>query len=514
MNVGNIFSPYLEKSPNKIAVICDEQSLTYKELEVEIIKFMKILDFFNIKKGDKVSFLIDNNLFLVAAFLGCYRMGVVAVPSSIYSSAKELETESKSCGSKIYFTIDKFHERLLNIKEDSPTVENVVVIDKKVSNGDFFLLDLYEKTENLLIKQKSLDLSPQSEAIILYTSGSTGLPKGVTHTHNSLMASAKYRMETLQNDETDRIFTVTHLAHAAASVVILLPMLLAGGTAIYTNKHSTQTYIDIIREHKVTHFAATPKDWKNLLQSKNILKEDFKYLKFAFSGGDAVPIELQKSAQSFLDIPLAIGLGMTECGGYMTTPPSLTFKLGSLGKPIKHVKVQLVDDALKEVKQGETGEILVKSDMTMAYYYKDEENTKKVLVDGWFLTGDLAYKDEDGYYFFQGRKKNIILKDYMNINPVEVEYALNKHPDIASVIVFGVKDEERGEKVVACIVPNKEDHSLEENVLVEFLHSKIAERKIPDYFMFFDTFPSDTTLGKVNIKKLKEIVNENFAHFK
>jgi long-chain acyl-CoA synthetase len=344
-----------------------------------------------------------------------------------------------------------------------------------------------------------------------HTSGSTGMPKGVTHTHKSLYASAKNRAETLNLTSSDIAFTSSYLAHAAASLVVLLPFLYAGGTSVYTNIHTIENYFDLIRKHKLTHFAVSPKDWKEMMETKEFSKDDFKYLKFAFSGGDVVPEKLQKTVLDKTGVPLSIGMGMTECGGYITTPPGMKFKFGSLGKPVKGVEIRLVDDEFKDVPAGETGEIVVKSDMVMAYYYNDEENTKKVFKDGWFLTGDLAFKDEEGYYFFRGRKKNIIVKDTGNINPVEVENSLLEHPGVASVIVMGVDDEESGQKIAACIISKDKNNPPSKKELQEFLKGKIADRKIPDYWLFLDDFPDKTSIKKVNIKQLREMINQKIT---
>lgn len=510
MNIYNILSEHIEKTPDKAAVICDGETLTYKELAEEIDKLTKVLDSFGIKKGDKVNFLVHNTLFLVAAFFACFRIGAVAAPLSLFASEREIANANNNCKGKVFFCTSGLYHKLANIKENSKYIENIVITDKKPANGDLFLEDLYEKTKNRP-SVKCEDLPPESEALMYHTSGSTGMPKGVTHTHKSLYASAKNRAETLNLTSSDIAFTSSYLAHAAASLVVLLPFLYAGGTSVYTNIHTIENYFDLIRKHKLTHFAVSPKDWKEMMETKEFSKDDFKYLKFAFSGGDVVPEKLQKTVLDKTGVPLSIGMGMTECGGYITTPPGMKFKFGSLGKPVKGVEIRLVDDEFKDVPAGETGEIVVKSDMVMAYYYNDEENTKKVFKDGWFLTGDLAFKDEEGYYFFRGRKKNIIVKDTGNINPVEVENSLLEHPGVASVIVMGVDDEESGQKIAACIISKDKNNPPSKKELQEFLKGKIADRKIPDYWLFLDDFPDKTSIKKVNIKQLREMINQKIT---
>jgi acyl-coenzyme A synthetase/AMP-(fatty) acid ligase len=507
MNLSTIFYKALEKTPDKVAIICDDEKITYKELETKVNRFTAILSYLGIKKGDRVSFFMGNNIFTPIAYFGCYRVGATVVPSSYYSSPKELAYGSNSCGSKIYFTTKECYPKLQHIKEDAKSIKNVVVIDGEAIGDDISLSYLYEKIADSDLDFPLADLDENLPAMILYTSGSTSKPKGVTHTHKSLFANATNRVQTIEHKSSDLMFTSSYLCHAAASTINLLPMMLCGGTAIFVANNDIENCIHMIKTNRATHIALSPIQYKNILQLPNLKPEDFTSLKYATTGGDAIPVETQEKFNIFSGTPLVTSLGMTECGGYMTTPPSMLAKDGSLGKPVDGVKARLIDDKNEDVQDGDTGEIIVKSDMVMSYYFNDIQNTKKSFIDGWFKTGDLALIDKDGYYFFQGRKKNIIIRDNGNINPKEIETILLKHLKIEAAIVIGVKNELHGEDIVACLIPSDMKNHPTKIELINFLKEWIGERKIPQRFIFMPSFPSETILNKVDTKKLMEIID-------
>jgi len=500
MNLGQIFKHSFLETPDKTAIICDDKTLTYKELEDEIQRFVGVLKHFNIKKGDRVSFFMDNEIVLPVGFLACFRLGAIVVPSSYYNSAKELARESNSCKSKIYFTSKELYSRLENIKTDALSVKNVVVVDGDAKGDDYNLLDLYKSVKK---DAEVIELDEKEMAMILYTSGSTGQPKGVTHTHKSLLANARNRVSFIKHTSDDVMFSASYLAHGAASSVILLPMLYCGGSCVFTKFHNLENYVEMIKRYLVTHLILSPMDYKSFVDLPNIIKDDFKSLKFAATGGNSIDVEIQKRFKKLIGTPLVLGLGMTECGGYITTPPEMKVKYGSLGKPVDGVELRVVDENGVEVKRLQTGELLVKSDTIMCCYYEDEANTKDAFVDGWFKSGDLVMCDEDGYYFFKGRKKNIIIRGTKNINPQEIEDILLKHPQVGATVVIGV---ENTEDIIAFVVPKDIKNHPSQSELEEFLQEWITQKKIPNRFMFLDSFPTNTTLGKIDMKKLKEMI--------
>jgi len=508
MNLSTIYHQALEQTPDKIAIIIDKKTLTYAELEKEVNRFCAVLSYFDIKQGDRVSFLMGNNTFLPVAYLACSRIGAIAVPSSYFSSSQELIRESNSCEPKIYFTTKECYPKLYNLKEHAKSIQNIVVIDAQTLKNDLKLTDIYQKIDSKYQNIPPIDLDENTPAMILYTSGSTGKPKGIIYTHKSLFANAKNRTKTLKHNCLDIMFTPSYLSHGAANTVVLLPMLFCSGTAVFTAKHDIDSIIEIIEKNSLTHMLSSPMDWKDIVEKLHAKPHYFSSLKFASTGGDAIALDIQKKFKRLTGLPLNSSLGMTECGGYMTTPPNIPSKDGSIGKPINNIEVRIIDENDNDMQNLEVGELIVKSDMVMPYYFNDVNNTQKAFVDGWFKTGDLAYRDKDGYYFFKGRKKNIIVRDTGNINPQEVEYALLKHPKINNVIIIGMKNELRGEDILAFLVPsNIENHPTQQEIN-DFLKEWIAERKIPQYLIFMKSFPNNTTLGKVNIKELKKIGTE------
>jgi len=501
MRLGRIVEKGMRGCPEKTAVICDNDAVSYGELYEKTCLFARVLKKMGIQKGDKVSFLMGNSPFIVYGYLGCFKSGIVAVPSSYFSSMDELVYETNSCGSRIYFVSRERYEVLKGIKEKT-TIERIVVIDGEADKGDLCWDDLIQDVKPVDIV---VNVEPDEPAMILYTSGSTGKSKGVIHTHRSIMGIVKGRCATLRHQNSDVMFTTSYLCHGAASGVVLFPMLYVCGTALFTSSHDIDSHVDLMVQHRVSHMAASPMDWRNMLLIPGINQELFSALKYATTGGDEVPLEIQELFKKLSGIPLVSSLGMTECGGFMTTPPHGVAKNGSIGMPVEGVSLRLVDGAIQDVPKGELGQILVKGENVMSGYYNDDENTQNAFVDGWFISGDVALQDDDGYYYFKGRIKNIIVRDTGNINPGEVEHAITKHPDIDAAIVVGVKDEDHGEAIFAFVIPRDINTPPLENELSDFVKKSIAERKVPQYWNFMENFLNQTSLKKVDLKAMKKM---------
>ncbi len=506
MNLSKIFEKTLKSYPDKKAVIVEDEILTYSQLNKEANRVANFLRNIGIKKGDKVGFFMENKAFIIEGYIGCFKVGAAAVPASYYTAEGELIHEANSCGVRVYFISERFVPLLKNVRDKIKTLEKVVVVDGKGNN----FLSWENIKETISTDEVSIEVEEDLPLMILYTSGSTGFPKGVTHTAKSIMASAVGRAKTLRHSENDVMLTTSFLCHGAAPLIVLFPMLYVGGTSIFIQKFYPKKFLKLLMENKVTHVAAAPMEWQDFLELKDI--PSLPDLKYATTGGYAVSKELRKKFRDIMGIPLISSLGMTECGGYMTIPPHIPPNDESVGMPIYGVEVKLVDENFSEVKTGEIGEIVVKGDTVMCYYYNDEESTKKVFKDGWFKTGDLGRVDEKGYYYFEGRKKRIIIRGGGNINPVEVESQLKKHPEVKDAIVVGVKDEILGEEVFAFIILKERNKSPQKDEIRNFLKNKISDRKIPRYIEFIKEFPIKEKTKKIDYKKLEKmaqkIVNE------
>jgi len=504
MRIDTIIEKWVQATPEKAAVIIDDNVITYRELDEKIKLFAAALDKLGIRPGDKVSFYTENNLFTIYAYLGCFRQGVIAIPSSYFCTTEELAYESNSCQTEIYFVSRELYPKVKPLKEIS-TVRRIVVIDGPADSDDISWDELVRDLKPCPVDNE-VDL--EAPAMIFYTSGSTAKPKGVIHSQKSIMAIVKARGKTLRHTSSDIMMTTGFLCHASAFGIALLPMLDNGGTAVFSILHDEISHIELMKRCNVTHMGAAPIEWQRLTSLPSSYDNYFANLVYATTGGDAPSPKIQERFQALAGIPLVSSLGMTECGGYMTTPPHIPARKGSIGRPVDGVQVRLVDEDFVDVPLGETGQIIVKGDNVTLGYYNDVENTRAAFHDGWFLTGDMASRDEDGFYYFRSRIKNIIVHNAGNIHPVEVESALTKHPEIEAAVVVGVPSEAHGEDVYAFVVPRDLNNHPSHEELNNFAETLISFRKLPHYYHFLETIPNDNALHKADMKLLKKMAVE------
>ena len=402
------------------------------------------------------------------------------MPISVYSKGPGLLYETEQCGIKAYIIAGRMWPLVKGFAEQVAGLSRVVSLDADDKLSPEQLFSSYFDVENTIITP--VDVAPEHPATIFYTSGSTGKPKGVTHTHSSYFANAEQRCTTLHHDSTHTFLTTTFLCHAAASTIALLPILHAGGTAIFLSEEVPELIFNLLQAHPVTHMGATPVLWQEIYESPLGKKEHFANIQYATCGGNAVSPALLDGIQTKYDLTLTIGLGMTECGGYLITPPDLAYKQGALGKPLHGAEVRLVDELFNDVADDVDGQNLVRGKNVFAGYWQDPDNTGKAFYGDWFITGDLGRRDKDGYYYFSGRCKNIIVHDSSNITPEAVEHALNSHPKVQESLVVGVPDASYGQNVFAFIQPCNPNQPPSVAELTAHILDQLAERKVPAYY--------------------------------
>ncbi len=502
MNASLVYREALERTPNKMAIAVDSETLSYRELDDMANKVAVFLKSLGVEKGDKVGFFMENNLFITYGYIGCLKIGAVVVPASYYTAEGELAHEANEGEVSVYFVSKSRLETLKKAAENMKYLKHIVLVDGD-EDGVIGWGKVLSEIEG---EAKIIDVDPDEPALILFTSGSTGKTKGVTHTAKSLLGNGRARTKTLRHTPDDVMITTSFLCHGAAPLIVLFPMLYACGCAVFMSHYDKEKFVEMVKEYGVTHAAASPKQWDEILELDK--GSSLRNLKYATTGGDVVDIELRRRFRKLVGIPLVSSLGMTECGGYMTIPPHKKAKDESVGMPIEGVRVRLVDNNYNDVRQGETGEILVKGDTVFCCYYNDEELTRNSFIDGWFKTGDLARKDEEGYYYFEGRKKRIIVKGGGNINPLEVEDVLRKHPKVRECLVVGVKDDEVGEEVFAFVVARDISSPPDESELKGFLKGRVADRKIPAKIEIMESLPRR---DKIDLKALKKLAEEIYS---
>jgi long-chain acyl-CoA synthetase len=324
----------------------------------------------------------------------------------------------------------------------------------------------------------------------------------VTHTHHTLERTVVnyLKYSELRNDDIFGIFA--SVCHIAAFTTQLLPAVSLGATLLLFPSFAPEPVLRSFQEHRVTQCFGLPVLYNALVNCPGAASFDVRSLRFCLAGGDAVPTELQRRFQETFGVEITEACGMTEVIPYCGNPPYGRKKTGSIGPPTPGVSIRIVDPTGRDVPPGEPGEILVQSEGNMVGYWENPEATAETLENGWLHTGDLGRVDEDGYYWFVGRAKEIIVRGGSNISPLEVEEILYQHPAVKEAAVVGVPDPSWGE-VVQAYVALKDADSASEEELLGFLRERIAAYKVPESITFLPDLPKGLT-GKVHRKTLKD----------
>jgi acyl-CoA synthetase (AMP-forming)/AMP-acid ligase II len=497
------------RTPNKCALIFDNLEFTYEGLDRVTDQIARSLLKIGVERGDRVALFLKNCPELVFIYYACFKIGAIAVPLNSRYKGPELEYAARHCGAKILVVHDELFSEYASVRKNLETIEKcyLVGINNNFGNINDFS-DLLEETNGDTLLPKIEENDP---AVILYTSGTTAKPKGVVHTHYSLMHTVINQATTLQIDSSDISLVPLPICHIFGFGCLITTTYI-GGTVILLPRFEPGSFLDAIDKYHPTVTTLLPPGLDDILNHPKALTCDFSSLKSCFVGGDKVPMRLHRRSLEIAGIEVIEGCGMTECCPYTVNPPFGPKRPGSIGTPVYATSLRLVDNSGKDVPKDDIGEILVKSEANMVGYWNNKEETAKALKDGWLYTGDMARVDGDGYYWFVCRKKEIIIRGGSNISPLEVEEVFYEHPAVKAVGVVGLPDEHLGQ-IVKAYVSLKEDvaHLPTNNELRTFVASRIAAYKVPEKIEFLSDLPLNPT-GKVDRNRLKRLLDTRITN--
>ncbi|PAV29269.1 long-chain fatty acid--CoA ligase [Virgibacillus profundi] len=510
MNLSDQLSITAKKYPTKTAYIFQGEETSYMELEGAVIKFASRLEQLGYKKGDHIALIVGNSPYYVIGLYGALRMGLVVIPINPLYTAHEMTYILKNGDVKAVITMDILLEKFTAIADKLPKVNHYISCDSGADlKLDQNLLSSKLKSFTQLIQEGSLDydapeLKDEDLAIILYTSGTTGKPKGAMLTHKNLFSNAKDVADYLTINGEDRVIAALPMFHVFCLTVALNAPLLNGGTVLIMPKFSPQEVFRMTKKYNITVFAGVPTMYNYLLQSAQENKEDFAGIRLCISGGASMPVALLKEFEKAFEVQISEGYGLSEASPVTCfNPLDRPRKPGSIGRNIINVENKVVDEFGIEVETGEVGELIVQGRNVMQGYYKMPEETAVALKDGWLYTGDMARMDDEGYFYIVDRKKDLILVGGYNVYPREVEEVLYSHPNVTEVAVVGVPDPETGEAVMSYVVVD--DSSATKEELIGFCKEQLVKYKIPSKIEFLDELPKNTT-GKILRRSLREKV--------
>jgi long-chain acyl-CoA synthetase len=345
-------------------------------------------------------------------------------------------------------------------------------------------------------------VNDEDPALLLYTSGTTARPKGVTHTHRTLWECVKLT-HAMVPDGLQTALVMTQMAFMSSMLLVLLPAMAKGGTGVLLPTFDAPLVLDLIERFQVTYAFGAPSMVQGMIEEQARRPRQVRSLRTFIGAGDRVPVSTQQRFQALFGIPVREGYGMTEIGPSFPNPAD-AIRSGSLGKPLQGVEARVVDAEGEDAPDGQIGELALRSPAIFAGYWDDPVATREAVRDGWMYTGDLGRRDADGYFWFEGRKKEIIIRDGVNISPQEVEEAIYKHPAVLEVAVIGMPDPVgvHGERLLA-FVSLKDGLVVEEQELRDHTRQQLADFKVPERFVFRRDLPKGIT-GKIQRRALKE----------
>ncbi|MBW2345281.1 MAG: long-chain fatty acid--CoA ligase [Deltaproteobacteria bacterium] len=492
MFIGDWIRKWSDLFPRKTAVIEGEKRFSYVDINKNCNKIANYLLSKSVSKGDRVAVLSYNTHKFLEIYFAANKIGALFVPLNWRMAAEEITGILDDCQPRVLFFAEEFADTVSLLKDRIEGLDFFISLGSEGSEWSAVNSQIHAiSDEEPLVSEKD----PEDPHIIMYTSGTTGAPKGVILSNrktffNVLNANIFFKLT--PND----VFLVSRpLFHSGGLLVNSSPVFYKGGTVILKRRFSTREYLEAIEKYHVTIAEPAATFLNFVLQEQRIEDHDLSSLKCIFTGGERVGLNLLREYHE-RKIPLSQLFGMTETSTLTWLPTEDAFlKAGSVGKSVFHGDLRVVNKEGRDVLPGENGEILVKGPILMSGYWNRPEKTAEVMENGWFHTGDLATKDDEGFLYIIDRIKDTYISGGENIHPAEIEKVLLTNPKIFDVAVYGVPDEKWGESGKASIIV-KENQVMTPEEIVEFLHGKIGKFKIPKHFEFVDTLPR-TASGKI-----------------
>lgn len=512
--LADILQAPLHINPEKVAVHFEDRAITYRELDEEANRVADGLVKLGVQPGDRVAIHVDNRPEFIEIYIGVMRAGAILVPTNVMYTAEEMEHILTDSGAKILFVASPLARKLEGMVHDLPELEHARqdlpskparVIE--VGASEFADATPYQEFKaNAESKRPEVSKDPSEVAIIQYTSGTTGKPKGAMVTHGNVLAVLDNTTDlpgSIQSQETDVTLCVLPLFHAYALDLVMNRAFLSAQTLILVNRFDAENVFALFEKHKVTIFYGAPPMYHAFVNTEAVHNYDATSLRGAFSGAAPLPVVILERFKELTGVEINEGYGLSETAPTLTTNAAgAVNKPGSVGPPIPGVEIRIVDDNDQDVAPGEVGEIIARGPNIFKGYWRREEETAETMKGGWFHTGDMGRVDEDGYYYIVDRKKDMIVVSGYNVYPIELENVIMRHPKVVDCAVIGVPDDYQGEAVKACIVL-KPGEEMSADELKTYCRDHLAAFKLPKHVSFRDSLPKNPT-GKILKRVLRD----------
>ncbi|GIN84075.1 long-chain-fatty-acid--CoA ligase [Heyndrickxia sporothermodurans] len=506
MNLVSHLKNTAKQHADKTAYFFMDQPVSYAELDGAVTRFASGLEKIGVKKGDHIALLLGNSPHFIIALYGAMRLGATVIPINPIYTPDEIGYILQNGDVKVVIAIELLFPLVEKMDAWLPKVKQYIFCESDPTKP--FECNVNPKMKSFSSVVASGDINFSAEdileediAVILYTSGTTGRPKGAMLTHKNLYSNAKDTGEYLKMNNSDKVITTLPMFHVFSLTVTVNAPLISGSTLLIVPKFSPKEIFRLAKNYKATVFAGVPTMYNFLYQYSEENPEDLATLRLCISGGSSMPVALLKNFEKKFHVLVSEGYGLSEASPVTCfNPLDRPRKPGSIGTSILRVENKVVNELEEEVPEGQVGELIVRGPNVMKGYYKMPEETAATIRDGWLYTGDLARMDEEGYFYIVDRKKDMVIVGGFNVYPREVEEILYEHPDIVEAAVIGVPDPDQGEVIKAFIV--KKNPNLSEKEIVSYCKQRLAKYKLPKIIEFLDELPKNTT-GKILRRSLR-----------
>ncbi len=484
-NLASLLTDSAARHPARTAIKLDDAELTYAQLDGASAHVAGLLEQHGFRPGDRVGVMLPNVPYFPVVYYGILRAGGVVVPMNVLLKEREVAYYLGDSGAKLLFAWAELGE------EARPGAGAAGAELIEVAPG-------FEAQVGAAPARAGLaEVADDDTAVILYTSGTTGTPKGAELTHANLYVNAQTKLETLiQLTEEDVVLGALPLFHSFGQTAAMNAGLMAGACLTLLARFDPVKALAIMERDRVTAFLGVPTMYSAMLAVPESERPDTSSLRVCISGGASLPVEVLRAFDGQFGAKILEGYGLSETSPVASfNHPGRERKAGSIGTPIRDVQMKVVDADDRELPAGEVGEIVIRGPNVMKGYWQRPDATAEAMRDGWFHTGDLATVDDDGYFFIVDRKKDMIIRGGYNVYPREVEEVLYEHPAVAEAAVVGIPDASLGEEVGAAVGLKAGAQATPEE-LQAWVKERIAAYKYPRHVWLVPELPKGPT-GKI-----------------
>lgn len=484
MNVAQLLEQSARRYADRPALIFGNRHWTYRDLDTQVSVLAGGLAGLGLEPGERIALHLPNWPEFVLVYYAAHKAGLVPLSLNVAYRAEEIQYIVADAAARALVTADPVAGNLPE-RRGMPSVRHLLTTKALGALSGKPL--------------SALDRDPDETAAILYTSATTGRPKGVMLTHANIVSNACATVHHLRMTADDRGLCALPMFHCFGQNFILNALVCAGGLLVLHERFVPDEFLTAIRQHGITLFYAVPTMYILFLAAG--AKHDLSSVRLFFSAAATLPLDVERRWHELYARPIQQGYGLTECSPFASYNHEVAFRPGSVGTPIENVEMKIADERGRELPDGELGEILIKGPNVMKGYFGNPQATAEIIREGWLRSGDIGYRDSDGYYYIVDRVKDMINVSGFKVFPREVEEALFRHPGVKEAAVVGRPDPVRGEAVKAYVVLNAGARVGAEE-LRSLCRAAIAPYKVPETIEFIGALPKNPT-GKILKKELR-----------